>query len=997
MPKKKATDKKPAKSKSNTSTKVSRKLISKSLTLKRFPIIGLGASAGGLEALKSFFSAVSENSGMAYIVVIHMTPKQPSMMPELLQKVTRVPVSSPKDGQTIESDHIYVVPPGKEIAVYKGKIQLLDLVRHGVVLPIDFFLRSLAQDQGRNATAIILSGTGTDGTLGVKEIKANDGLLIVQDTESAVYDGMPRSAISTGLADMVLPPEKMPKKLVQYFSLIDKATVPKSSTNTTNEKQEWLNKIFAILRIQIGHDFSGYKVNTVHRRLNRRMGVNQIDSQEKYVRFLRKNPSEVEALFRDLLIGVTNFFRDTESFDVLKSSVLPELFGKIKEDATFRIWIPGCSTGEEAYSMAIMLHESLDKTSKRIKLQLFGTDIDNYAIDKAREGLYPANITADVSPGRLKRFFFKEGNFFRICKEIRESVIFSVQNVLKDPPFSRLNLLCCRNLLIYLDNKEQEKLLPLFHYTLMPDGILMLGSSETIGGFTNLFKTLDKKWKIYKRRSVPYALRQPIVFPSGPSTVAPADVTESIVPVAINANIGRITQKAILDQFAPTAILIDDKGEILHTQGRTGKYLETPSGPPTHNIMDLTREGLRFELPSAIRTAKSSGKQVTHKNISVKTNGNLQMINLHVCPQRSPQELAGCFLIVFENIDVDPVVSDKKPGTLKKSLKESSKIAELERELQGTRESHQTTMEELESSNEELKSTNEELQSTNEELQSTNEELESSREELQSLNEELQTVNAELQSKLEELSATHDDMFNLLNSTDIATIFVNNDLCIRRFTNKVTSIINLIETDIGRPLKHVATNLDYDGMTKDINEVMEKLILKEVEVQNTKGDWYIMRIMPYRTTDNRIDGAVLTFTNIGDQKKVQHALRNSIGEIERDSMLVRTLFDLNPDPMAVLDENGRVIIANRALSKVMNVPPEEIVGKDMLDLQTLVNVKADLKLKLKSALKQGKNFKTRAFEIKSSEGKQKFFISSRILKNIEDSTYRVLLQFVNLG
>jgi two-component system, chemotaxis family, CheB/CheR fusion protein len=996
VPKKKIADKKQTKAKSNTLTKRSREITSKSSTRKKFPIIGLGASAGGLEALKSFFSAVSENSGMAYIVVIHMTPKQPSLMPELLQKVTAIPVSTPKDGQSIEPDHIYVVPPGKEIAVYKGKIKLLDLVRQGVVLPIDFFLRSLAQDQGRNATAIILSGTGTDGTLGVKEIKANDGLLIVQHTESAVYDGMPRSAISTGLADMVLPPEKMPQKLLQYFSLIDKATGPKSSTSNTNEKQEWLNKIFAILRIQIGHDFSGYKVNTIHRRLNRRMGVNQIDSHERYVRFLRKNPSEVEALFRDLLIGVTNFFRDTESFDVLKSSVLPELFGRIKEDATFRAWIPGCSTGEEAYSLAIVLRESLEKTSKRINLQLFGTDIDNYAIDKAREGLFPANITADVSPQRLKRFFSKEGNFFRICKEIRESVIFSVQNVLKDPPFSRLNLLCCRNLLIYLDSKEQKKLLPLFHYTLTPDSILMLGSSETIGGFTNLFKTLDKKWKIYKYRSVPQALRQPLVFPSGPSTINPANVAESIVPVAINANIGQILQKAILDQFSPTAILIDDKGEILHTQGRTGKYLETPSGPPTHNLLDLAREGLRFELPSAIRTAKSSGKQVTHKNISVKTNGDLQTINLHVCPQQSPQELTGCFLIVFENIDVVPMVSDTKSGTRKESLKESSKIAELERELQGIRESHQTTIEELESSNEELKSTNEEMQSTNEELQSTNEELESSREELQSLNEELQTVNAELQSKLEELSATHDDIFNLLNSTEIATIFVNSDLRIRRFTKQATTIINLIETDIGRPLQHVATNLAYDGMITDLNEVMEKLLLKEVEVQNTKGDWYSMRIMPYRTSDNRVDGAVLTFTNIGDQKKAQHALSNSIGEIQKDLELVRTIFDLNPDPVVVLDENGRMIIANTALSKVMNVSPEVIEGKDIADLQTLVNVKADLKLKLKSALKQGKDFKTRAFEIKSSEGKQKYFINARMLKNIDGSKYLILLQFATI-
>jgi len=998
MPKKKTTDKQETKAKSKSSVKESGNATQQGTAAKKFPIIGLGASAGGLEALSAFFSKVSVNSGMSYIVVVHMTPKQPSMMPDLLQKITQVPVTTAKDGQSIAPDHIYVIPPNKEITVYQGRIQLLDLVMKSIALPIDLFLRSLAQDQRSNAAAIILSGTGTDGTLGVKEIKANDGLVLVQSEDSAGYDGMPISAISTGLVDMVLTPEEMPKKLIHYFTHSKKSfglrpASPPHFDTTSEDQQNWLNKIFAILRTQISHDFSAYKVNTLLRRISRRMGLHQIENHEKYVRYLRENPREVEALFRELLIGVTNFFRDTESFEVIKSNILPELFAQIPEDATFRAWIPGCSTGEEVYSLAIVLRECLDNIPKRINLQLFGTDIDNYAIDKARDGLFPASIAADVSPERLKRFFTREGEFYRIRKEIRDSVVFSVQDVLKDPPFSRLNLLCCRNLLIYLDVEAQKKLLPLFHYTLTPDGILMLGSSETIGGFTKLFETLDKKWKIFRRRDVPQALRHPVDFPSGDSIAEPVYGTLPTVSVAQKTNLTQIAQKAILDQFAPTAILIDAKGEILHVQGRTGKYLETPSGPPSQNILDMAREGLRIELSSAIRTAKVSDKQITRSNIGVKTNGEVQMINLHVSPQRTPKELAGHFLVVFEDIEIVSGVSGSEQDAQGEKTLDSSKIAELERELHSARESHQTTIEELESSNEELKSTNEELQSSNEELQSTNEELESSKEELQSLNEELHTVNAELQNKVEELSAAHDDMRNLLNSTNIATIFVDNDLRVRRFTPEATSIVNLIQTDIGRPLQHVVTNLLYPDMIVDLTEVLKKLTTKEIEVQSKEGYWYIMRIMPYRTIENRIDGAVLTFSNIDDQKKTQDVLKSSMREADQARELVRAVFDMNTDPMAVLDDNGKMIIANTALSEILEVLQKDIHGTELLGFQSGVLEQATLKSKLKSALENGQNFKTKAIEINSPAGKQVFAIKGSIIKLDADFPYRILLQF----
>lgn len=999
MPKRRLTTKKPSKNtKPVTSVAGSGNgdaKASQNARARKLPIVGLGASAGGLEALKSFFAQVSENSGMAYIVVVHMNPKQPSILPDLLQKVSRIPVAIAKDGQSIEPDRVYVVPPDKEISLFKGKIQLLDILAKRTALPIDPFLRSLAEDQGRNAVAIILSGTGTDGTLGVKAIKANEGFILVQKVETAGYDGMPRSAVSTGLVDLVLPPEAMPERLVQYFAHHEIA-LDSGTALAKNEQQGWLNKIFAILRTRVGHDFSDYKPNTILRRISRRMGLNQIESHQHYVRYLRENTVEVESLFRDMLIGVTQFFRDAESFEVLKTGILPDRLKQMGEGAVFRAWVPGCATGEEVFSLAIVLRECLDQIPGRISLQLFGTDIDSHAIDKARDGVFPVSIEADVSADRLKRFFIKEGDFFRVRKEIRDDVVFSLQDVLKDPPFSRLNLLCCRNLLIYLDANAQKRLLPLFHHTLSPGGILVLGSSETVSGFTNLFGTRDNKWKIYERREVPRALRQFVHFPSGGGAADPFNGTAPVGPAARPADMARMAQKAILNQFAPTAILINSKGTILHVEGRTGKYLETPSGAPTHNILSLAREGLRIELSSAIRQAVASDKPVTRRKIAVKTNGDIQMIDLHVSPQRSPKELSGHLLVVFKGIDATATPRAAPAPVGKDTPVAASRFFELEQELLNTRESHQTTNEELESSNEELKSTNEELQSANEELQSTNEELESSREELQSLNEELQTINAEMQSKVEELSAIHDDMHNLLNSTQIATIFVDNNLHVRRFTQKATTMINLIETDIGRPLQHVATNMTYDGLIADLTDILKNLTPQSCEVQTTSGDWYNMRIVPYRTLDNRIDGAVLTFSAIGDQKRAQAILESSRRDIGQALKLTRRVFDMNADPIAVLDNNGRVVIANTGFAKLLDLNEKEVIGLDLVSDSAKLNrfESIDLRSQLQAALKKNKDFTTRPFEMKSPEEAQRFAIHGRIIKVGDSSPYRILLHFV---
>lgn len=989
--KKSSTGPKRGKATPNTAIGRSKKVRSPIDKIQRPPVVGLGASAGGLEALRSFFNEVTVNSGMAYIVVVHMAPKQPSLMPELLQKVAPVPVSVAQDEQTIEPDHIYVIPPDKEITVFKGKIQLLDVLDKRLMLPIDSFLVSLARDCGANAAGVILSGTGTDGTLGVKEIKANGGLVLVQLEDSAGYDGMPSSAISSGVADIIVPPEEMPQKLTQYFMHRD--IVLKTQPLEGSDQRDWLNKIFAILQAQVGHDFSKYKANTLMRRIDRRMGMNQIENHGQYVRYLRENPSEVEALFRELLIGVTHFFRDAESFNILKTSILPVLLDQLKADDTFRAWVPGCSTGEEVYSLAIVIREVLDKNPKHINVQLFGTDIDHHAIDKARQGLFPASIAADVSDDRLKRFFIKEGESFHIRKEIRDFAVFSAQDLIKDPPFSRLHLLCCRNLLIYLNSEAQKKLLPLFHYTLTPEGILLLGSSETIGGFSNLFATIDKKWKIFKRREVPQALRQQVDFPSGPPIPdMGVGVALAVAPADPKINIAQLTQNAVLEQFAPTALLVDAKGNILHVQGRTGKYLETPSGPPTSNIIDMTREGLRIELSSAIRSAKSSNQRVTRRKIAVKTNGDVQWVDLHVCPQNAPKAVSGCLLVVFEHVEA-AIASDSFHADQGRLHHKADRITELERELQSTRESHQTTVEELESSNEELKSINEEMQSANEEFQSTNEELESSREELQSLNEELQTVNAELRSKVEELSAVHDDMRNLLNSTEIGTIFVDNDMRVKRFTSQATTIINLIQSDIGRPLQHLVTNFSYRGMISDLSDVLNSLTPKEVEVQTTEGAWYKMRIIPYRTTDNRIDGAVLTFSSIDEQKHVQEVLNFAKLEMEQTGILIRNVFDMNSDPLVVVDQAGKMVIANSAFADMMKIDPERIKDIDMFNINTKLLGSTDLIAELKAALKTGENFQISPGKTSSSGKTGSYLIIGQTIRTDNDLPYRILLRF----
>jgi two-component system CheB/CheR fusion protein len=890
-----------------------------------FYIVGIGASAGGLEALERFFENLNDNTGMAFIVVSHLDPKHISIMPELIQKSTKMKLYQAEDGMKIEPNHVYVAPANRDIGILHGIIQLIEPSEaHGFRLPINFFFKSLAQDQSEKAICIILSGMASDGTDGLKAVKNALGMAMAQEPNSAKFDGMPSSAIKTGLADYILPPEQMPAQLVQYAIHKIKGIVLEKET-AEGKIPDSFQKIFILLRNHTSHDFSQYKHNTIYRRVERRMNVSQLDTVSNYIRLLQESPEEIELLFKELLIGVTNFFRDPDSFEKLRI-ILSEIVKNKPESGKIRIWIPGCSTGEEAYSVAIILRECMSKAKKNLNVQIFATDIDKDSIEKARTGTY-SGIEQDVSKERLRKFFTSEKHLFHIRKEIREMIVFASQSIIKDPPFTKLDLISCRNLLIYFSAELQKKIIPTFHYSLSPDGILFLGSSETIGGFVDLFSTLDKKWKFYKRRESIYSMQQFVDFPTSHST---GKINET--PMNINAvnNVTQMAEKIILQNYSPNCAIISPNGDIIYIHGKTGKYLELTNGEAKLNIFEMAREGLKQELPPIIRKVASTGKPITAEEIKVKPNGSTILINLTVKQINEPADMHGSFLIIFEDI------LKKKKGTESKKVHYDKKpeklIKELEHELKITKENLRSTIEELETSNEELKSTNEEMQSTNEEMQSSNEELETSKEELQSLNEELITVNNELQNKNDELTDINNDMKNLLEGINIPTIFLDNNLIIKRFTIRANQIINLISSDIGRPISHIATNLKYEDLIEDAKEVLRSLVFKEVEVQTNDGKWYQMRILPYRTSNNIIDGIVVTFTNIHQLKTAYEEIQKLNQEIQLARVYSDNIIDTVRDSLIILDKDLKVLSANRSFYKMFGIVSENTVGKFIFEL-----------------------------------------------------------------
>ncbi len=857
-----------------------------------FPIVGIGASAGGLAAFEAFFSGMPSDSdpGMAFVLVQHLAPDHKSILTDLIRRYTRMQVFEVEDGMEVQPNCAYIIPPGRDMAFLNGTLQLLEPVApRGQRLPIDFFFRSLAHDQRERAIGVVLSGTGSDGTLGVRTIKGEGGMIMAQNPESTEYDGMPRSAIGTGLVDYELPPAEMPAQLITYVT--HAFGKPPRSAYPAPKSENALKKIFVLLRSKTGHDFSQYKPSTCLRRIERRMAVHQIESMDDYAKFLQQVPEEVEALFRDMLIGVTSFFRDPEASKALEKQIIPKLFAGKRGNSVIRIWVPGCSTGEEAYSLAILLAERQEALKQSFKVVVFATDIDSRAIAAARAGIYPASIAADLTLERLERFFSPEPgeSAFRIRKGIRDMLIFSEQNVIKDPPFSKLDLISCRNLLIYLGGNLQKKLIPLFHYALNPNGFLFLGTSETVGEFQNLFATMDRNSKLYQRKEDTFDVKHPglgrFFSPMTTPHTGPLHTGEKTA-YPRRLPLRELTEQALLQEISQSGALVNAQGDILYLHGRTGKYLEpTPGENGPNNILKMAREGLRRDLITALHKAAGTRETIRCPGLQIKTNGDGITVNLIVrpvtaAPAASPEP--PLYLVILEQVQ-EPMIGDTLSSPDGKDSKPSSepgsedvdpRIATLKQELQAKEEYLQTTNEELETSNEELKSSNEEMQSINEELQSTNEELETSKEELQSVNEELSTVNAELQTKVTDLSRANNDMNNLLAGTGIATVFVDHRLRILRFTPAATKIINLIQSDIGRPVGHIVSNLPgYDRLTADTQAVLDTLVPKETDVQIDEGRWFTMRIQPYRTMDNVIEGAVLTFVDVTAARTIHEALR----------------------------------------------------------------------------------------------------------------------------
>jgi two-component system CheB/CheR fusion protein len=887
-----------------------------------FPIVTLGGSAGSFHSFEKFLTHTPVDTGFAFVIIMHLDPRKNMEVAHMLQSYTSMSVVEAEDGIEVLPNHVYVIPPDKDMGIHNGNLLLFKASRtRGAHMAIDYFLQTLAEDQWNYAVAIIFSGMGADGETGVRMIKEKLGMAMAQDPETAEYKSMPEASIKTGLVDYILPPEGMPAKLIQYLN--HPAMREPDFEDEVNERnnQSQLQKILMLLRSHTGHDFTLYKKNTITRRIERRIAFHQLPDYLHYVNYMREHPHEIEVLFKELLIGVTKFFRDSQAFEVMKNALYAKLVKKT-EDESIRIWIAGCSKGEEAYSLAILLTEYLSvlKTKRLPKVQIFATDLDPQAIEHARTGFYFSNIISELSPDRLERFFVKKANGYVVKKEVREMIVFAQHNLIKDAPFTKLDLLCCRNVMIYLTADLQRKLLPVFHYSLNNKGLLFLGPAESVGIYTDAFNIIDSKWKLYERKDGVSALSKMVDFPFNISNQQKSERDATEKPVSK----GLITEafhRVLLDKYTPASLLINDKGEILYINGKMDTYLQFHTGEAVMNIHKMAREEIKYALGNAIHQVSLQKNRVNVNDIKLSVNGQVNMIDFSVDYVADPR-LQGCLVIAFR---------DKGKPKRRQSLKSDQlqphigEVEELEKELIYTKQQLHTTIEQMETSLEELKSTNEELQSTNEELQSTNEEALTTKEEMQSLNEELMTINLQYQNKAEELTRLNNDMKNLLDNTEIGTIFLDNHLNILRFTPQVTRLFNVIPTDIGRSITHIVSNFDYPAIEHVILQVIEKLSGKELEVKTKKNDWYNLRIMPYRTMDNFINGAVLTFTKITPLKALEKRLASLMSFI--DSSVSRL-----EDPALILDQDRKVLAVNNAFLKFFNLRDFEIKEQFLLEV-----------------------------------------------------------------
>ena len=961
-----------------------------------FPVVGIGASAGGLEALKELFGEMPADTGAAFVVISHQHPDHVSMLPQLLGKTTDMLVTKVKDGAKLAPNHVYVAA-GVPVTVKDNTLREEHIEeRHTPPLLVDLFFRSLAEDRQHLAICIVLSGTGADGTLGLKAVKGAGGMAIVQEARTARYAGMPSSAIATSQADYVLPPARMPGRLAAYFENMTVPKLPSEQGDGEPLPNGPMRELFRLIRTRTKHDFSQYKLSTLRRRIERRINVHQLNSLEDYVRFLHDNPQEIDILSKEFLIGVTSFFRDSESFRALAEGPLAGLVEEKDDDAQFRAWVVGCGTGEEAYSLAILLHEQTEQAHKAFDIQVFATDLDEDAIQIARAGRYPSGIVNDVPADKLQRYFAKEDTSYRISKDIRDMVVFAPHDVASDPPFTRLDLISCRNVLIYMTSDLQKRLLPIFHYALRSGGLLFLGPSETVGVQDALFESLEKRHKVYRRREVPSDLPQlpSVTTPRPDAAVAQsANGEEDATRTARRHKLSAIAERMLLNRFAPPSVLTNASGDVFYIHGRTGKYLEPAGGEPPGNVTEMAREGLRERLGPALYQAAGEDGHVVRSRVRVKTNGEWAYIDLSVAKLSEPESLKGMMLITMRPAAPPPEPDENGEAKEKHAGEEDAetpspkdpRIAELEQELRYTKESLQSTVEELETSNEELKSTNEELQSTNEELQSANEELETSKEEMQSLNEELTTVNNELEAKVEELAEANSDMQNLLNSTEIATLFLDSRLRIKRFTKKAKEVISLIETDIGRPIADLATNITGIDLEQKANTVLDSLTQIEEEIQAEDGNWYLLRMSPYRTTENVIDGVVVTFVEISQVKGVAD-------EGQRAWEYYESIFDTLREPVLVLDKERTVVTANDRFYSTFRIGPKYVEGRKISEIGKGQWNLAELRDLLDTVLPENNTFQDYELEADFGRaGRRKLLLNGRKVQRAAGLPEMILL------
>ncbi len=920
-----------------------------------FPVVGIGASAGGMATMLKVLAGLPAAPDMAFVVIFHLSPTHESYAPKLLQAATPMPVVQVQSDVRIERNHVYVIPPNHDLRMFDGHLGLSDPTRRqGPHVAIDLFFRTLGENHGDRAVGVVLSGTGSDGAVGLARIKECGGVVIAQAPEDAEYDGMPKSAVATGKVDFVLPATEIARKLLDLWANAKHMEVPSphvanlhAHASTSPDAAELaLREVMATLARRTGHDFSHYKRATVLRRVERRMQVCATPHVQAYSEYLRHHNAEADALLDDMLIGVTNFFRDPDAFEALERDVLPELFDAGRAGEPLRVWVAGCSTGEEAYSTSILLAEQGKRTKHERPTQIFATDIDVASLAVAREGAYPSSIATDVSDTRLHDFFLREPEGYRVSKPLRERMLFAVHDILRDPPFSRLDLVTCRNLLIYLDRAAQHDVLQMFHFALRPGGYLFLGTSETADAAPKLFSTVDKRHRIYRANANVKSTRSMPQFPLG--SVLPRNRPRPAIPTVENRklSVGELHQK-LLEEYAPPSVIINHDSDIVHVSARAGRYLRFGEGEPTHNLVQVVQPELRPELRTALFQAIQFNASVEARSVDVARDGHIYHVKMTARPVQHPDWPAELILVLFD--EVEQTLEARMAGSGSGGDKVDPVLFQLESELQRKDDQLRTTIEQYEASAEELKASNEELQAINEELRSTSEELETSTEELQSTNEEMITVNQELKAKIDETTDINDDLQNLIGATDIATVFVDHEMKIKRFTPAARTVFNIIDTDLGRSIFDITHRLEYDSLAADAAATFDTLKTIEREVRSADGRWFLARLLPYRTAADRIDGAVLSFIDITSRMRAEASVRMSEEHM-------RLVADNMPDfAILTLDLRGRFTSWSAGAERIFGWSEAEVLGQHFelifLPLERAQNVP---ELELKRALETGR-------------------------------------------